>query len=160
MIPDYKLYHGAVLADIVDKFDGAVSFRESVAPGRLLNYVINDVIGLQIKYSTARLRPWCFSYPLEHIEQLGDLLKVYPRTFAVLVCHMDGFVAISATQLLSSLRGVTGGQAWLRVNRKRREMYRVFGPNGEFPTKFRTTNEPIVEALRQARSEERSGEVA
>lgn len=151
MIPDYKLYHGAVLAEIVDKFDGAVSFRESIAPGRLLNYVVNDEVGLQIKHSAARLRPWGFSYPKAHIDQLKDLLKVYPSTFAVLVCHMDGFVAISASQLITSLQAVDSGQAWLRIDRKRREMYRVFGPSGEFPTKFRTTCEPIIEALNQHR---------
>lgn len=149
MIRDYKLYHGAVLADLVDRFDGAVSFRELIDPGRLLNYVVNDVVGLQIKYSTARLRPWGFSFPEEHIQQLRELQKVYVSTFAVLVCHTDGFAAIDAADLLASLTSAKCDHAWVRVDRKKREMYRVFGPNGEFPMRFHTTSKPIIEALVQ-----------
>jgi hypothetical protein len=148
MIPEYKLYHGAVLADIVDRFDGPVTFRESVDPGRLFNYVVNDLVGLQIKYATARLRPWRFSYPQAHIDQLRGLLAEYPHTFVVLVCRTDGFVCIPGAALLPFLLKAEGADAWLRVDRKKREMYRVFGPPGGFDFKFRTTSDPIVEALR------------
>lgn len=149
MIPDYKLYHGAVLADIVDRVPGAVTFRERVDAGRLLNYVIDDRVGLQIKYATARLRPWSFSFTDSHIEQLRDLLSDYPQTFVILVCRTDGLVCIRADELISFLVLENDGQAWLRVNRRKREMYRLYGPRGEFGSKFRTTSEPIIEALRQ-----------
>jgi hypothetical protein len=149
MIRDYKLYHGAVLADIIDRFDGTVSFRELVDPGRLLNYVVNDVIGLQIKYSTARLRPWGFSFPEEHVQQLRKLQENYVSAFAVLVCHTDGFAAIDVADLLASLTSAKCEHAWIRVDRKKREMYRVFGPNGEFPMRFHTTSKPIIETLVQ-----------
>lgn len=160
MIPDYKLYHGAVLADIVDRFNGPVSFKEVVDPGRLLNYVVNDVVGLQIRYSTARLRPWGFSFSQAHLNQLRSLLQIYPATFAVLVCHTDGFVTIGAEQLLASCRNDGDGQAWFRVNRKKREMYQLFGPAGEFPLRFRTTSEPVVEALDRAAATTTSRETA
>src|SRR5690606_2955010 len=75
MIPEYKLYHGAVLADIVDRCDGAVAIRECIDAGRLLNYVLDDRIGLQIKYSTARLGPWSFSFSSRHVAQLRSLVK-------------------------------------------------------------------------------------
>jgi hypothetical protein len=153
MIPEYKFYHGAVLTDIVDKFDGAVCFRETVGPGRLLNYVINDSIGLQIKYSTARLHPWQFTFPDENIAQIITLLASHPTTFVALVCHTDGFAAVPADILIPFLKQANGEQAWLRLNRKKREMYRVFGPAGEYPYKFRTTSEPIVEALRLVKRE-------
>lgn len=146
MIPEYKLYHGAVLADIVDKAQGEVSFREVVDDGRLLNYVVNDRVGLQIKYSTARLRPWHFSFSSAHIEQLRALTKEFPRTFVVLVCRTDGFVSIPAVPLLTFL-AKGAGSAWLRVDRKKREMYRVFGPAGDYGSKMRTASEPIVESL-------------
>jgi len=149
MIPDYKLYHGAVLVDIVDKVDGSVTFCERIDRGRLLNYVINDRVGLQVKYSKARLRPWIFSFPEAHLDHLRDLLSDYPTTFVVLVCHTDGLVCISASELLPFLASANGGQAWLRVSRRKREMYRLFGPQGEFGPKLRITSDPIVAALRE-----------
>lgn len=148
MIPEYKLYHGSVLADIVDLFDGEVSIREQVDAGRLLNYVINGKVGLQIKHATQRLRPWHFSFPASHIAQLEEMRASFAVAFAVLVCRTDGMVAIPADELLPRLVPGTDGQSWLRVNRRKREMYRVSGPTGEFPHRFRTTAESIVEALR------------
>jgi hypothetical protein len=147
MIPEYKFFHGAVLADIVDRHRRPVTFREVVDEGRLLNYVINDAVGLQIKYSTRRLRPWGFSFLDAHLKQLQELVDSYPTSFAVLLCNDDGFVAIDASQLLSAAGNRTGGQSWFRVDRRKREMYRVFGPCGELAMRFRTTSEPIVEAL-------------
>jgi len=147
MIPDYKFFHGAVLADIVDRHRQPVSFREVVDQGRLLNYVLNDAIGLHLRYSTKRLRPWGFSFLDAHLDQLRELVGSYPASFVVLVCNNDGFVAIDASQLLKSIVNRIGDQYWFRVDRKKREMYRVFGPSGEFPMRFRTTSEPIVEAL-------------
>lgn len=147
MIPDYKLYHGAVLADIVDRVPGGVTFCERVDSGRLLNYVVDGRVGLQIKYATARLRPWKFSFPESHIEDLRDLLADYPQTFVVLVCRMDGLVCVPAHELVPFLTSSSDTQSWLRVDRKKREMYRLHGPQGEFGFKLRTTSDPIVEAL-------------
>lgn len=146
MIPEYKLYHGAVLADIVDRCDGSVSIRECIDPGRLLNYVLDERIGVQIKYSTARLRPWTFSFPSNHIRQLQRLHESFPQTFVVLICSVDGLATIPGKTVLDALKGCKSG-GWLRATRKKREMYQVFGPEGEIPGRFRTTTDPIAEAL-------------
>lgn len=148
MIPDYKFWHGAVLADIVDSFNGAVTFREHSDPGRLLNYVINGHVGMQLKYATQRLRPWSFFFPPPHLSSLKELRDKYPTTFIVLVCRTDGILAVHADQVISNLP-LTGEQAWLRADRRKRELYRLYGPTGEFPIKFKTTIEPIVRALRE-----------
>lgn len=149
MIPDYKLYHGSVLADIVDAYEGAVAFRSESEGKRLLNYVINDAVGLQVKYATQRLRPWQFSFTKSHIDSLANLTSSYQACFVVLVCRTDGMIAIGAKDVLASLLPLESGQAWLRADRKKREMYRVHGPAGEFSAKFKITIEPIVEALRR-----------
>lgn len=57
-------------------------------------------------------------------------------------------IAIDAKDVLASLTPLESGQTWLRADRKKREMYRVHGPAGEFSAKFKTTIQPIVEALR------------
>jgi hypothetical protein len=149
MIPEYKLYHGSVLADIVDAYDGEVTFRSRGETGRMLNYVINDVVGLQIKYATQRLRPWQFSFSASHIGNLKELKAAYHACFVVLVCRTDGIIAVRVEDVLASLCAEGVEQAWLRADRKKREMYRLYGPLGEFPEKFKTTVAPIVEALKE-----------
>ncbi|MEZ2416364.1 hypothetical protein [Luteibacter sp. RCC_6_2] len=144
MIREYKLYHGAVLADIVAMHGGAVTIRPQEEGGRLLNYVLNEQVGLQVKYATQRLRPWPFSFSSSHISSLSDLLSTYKASFVVLVCHTDGMVAVEASDVVARL---DAEQGWLRVERKKHEMYRVHGPGGEFPGKYKITVEPIVEAL-------------
>lgn len=148
MIPEYKLFHGAVLADIVDRYDGVVGIGERVDAGRLLNYVLNEKVGIQVKYSTARLRPWFFSFPSAHIEQIHDLLNEFPVSFVVLVCRTDGFACVPAVDALRVLARDTCGASWLRVDRRKREMFRVFGPQGELEARLQTTSEPVVDALR------------
>lgn len=146
MIREYKLYHGAVLADIVAMHKGSVTLRPEAEGGRLLNYVVNEVVGLQVKYATQRLRPWHFNFSASHLCSLSVLASTYPACFVVLVCHTDGMIAIDAGDVIASLEP-NAEQMWLRADRKKREMYRVHGPAGEFRGKFKTTVEPIVEAL-------------
>lgn len=150
MIPDYKLYHGAVLADIVDASNDEISVRAIRNSGRLLNYVINEVVGLQVKYATQRLRPWCFTFPVSHVQALEALRCDFRASFLVLVCRTDGIIAAQADDIIPLLKSVGAEQSWLRVDRKKREMYRLYSQNGEFPAKFRTTVEPIVDALHQS----------
>ena len=146
MIREYKLYHGAVLADIVAMHGGPVTIRPQEEGGRLLNYVLNDVVGLQVKYATQRLRPWPFNFLPSHIESLSSLASTYKASFVVLVCHTDGMIAIDATDVIESFEP-DAGQMWLRADRTKRAMYRVHGPAGEFPRKYKTTVKPIVDAL-------------
>lgn len=145
MIPEYKLWHGAVLADLVDSFNGPVTFREHSDPGRLLNYVVNNCIGMQIRFATKKLHPWNFTFSAAHVGALVDLQARYPVTFLVLVCRDDGIIAVEADQVIPVL--ATNDQTWLRADRRKREMYRLYGPAGEFSGRFRTTVDPIVEAL-------------
>jgi hypothetical protein len=147
MIPEYKLYHGAVLADIVDRTLFPLTIEELSEEGRLLNYVLNRSVGLQIKHATQRLHPWHFSFPQAHISTLQQMQAKYPETFLVLVCHTDGMVVANARDLLPSLTTLSSGQSWLRADRRKREMYRLYGALGEIHKRFGTTTESIVDAL-------------
>jgi hypothetical protein len=60
---------------------------------------------------------------------------------------MDGFAPLPGRLAISALNCSEGGPSWLRVSRKKREMYRVFGPDGEVKSKFHTASDPIAEAL-------------
>jgi len=147
MIPDYKLYHGAVLADIVDRARGPVIVEEVHEEGRLLNYVLNRRLGLQIRFSTQRIRPWAFTFTPQHVQSLQNLKDTFGAAFLALVCGQDGFVTIEANDVLPSLLGTGERQSWLRVDRRRRELYKIAGSLGDFPRKYPTTTEAIVEAF-------------
>jgi hypothetical protein len=147
MIADYKLYHGAVLADIVDRANIPITIEETEEQGRLLNYKLNGRVGLQIKFTTKRMRPWSFSFTERHVSDLGNMDATLDAAFLVLVCGSDGIVAIRATDVLASLKGISVGQSWLRLERRKREHYRVHGPLGELPQRYSTNTSPIVLAL-------------
>lgn len=150
MISEYKLYHGAVLADIVDRAEHPVAFQELSESGRLLNYIINGCVGMQVKFATQRLRPWPFSFTTQQISSLIELKAKCERTFIVLVCHKDGIISADIEDVLPSLLAAGENGAWLKANRKKHEMYRLSGPLGELPKRFSVTTDPIVEALELA----------
>lgn len=147
MISEYKLYHGAVLADIVDRAQKPVAFKELSEAGRLLNYIVNERIGMQVKFATQRLRPWPFSFSPQHITSLRELSVKCERTFLVLVCHTDGILSVDIDDVMPSLLAAGENGAWLKASRKKHEMYRLSGPLGELPKRFSVTTETIVEAL-------------
>jgi hypothetical protein len=147
MIADYKLHHGAVLADIIDRSAIPVTIEESTEEGRLLNYVLNGCVGMQIKFAKKRLRPWQFAFPPTHITDLHEMSMRLRSTFLVLVCGSDGIAAIDAADVLPSLHAAESGQAWLRAERRKREHYRVHGSLGELPQRYTTNTLPIIEAL-------------
>src|ERR1700744_4997306 len=103
MIPEDKLYHGSVLAGIVDAYNSPITIRSYTEEGRLLNYIINDKVALQVKYATQRLRPWHFTFSSEHIRILERLVSDYSACFVVLVCRTDGTISIPAKDVLESL---------------------------------------------------------
>lgn len=147
MIPDYRLYHGAVLASLLGSMNVGVRVSAEPHAGRLLNYILNERVGLQVKYATQRLHPWHFSFQESHVRALESLAARLPACFLVLVCERDGFIALDADQVLSAFLPLSTGQSWLRADRKKREMYRVYGPAGELPGRFRTTLDPVLEAI-------------
>jgi hypothetical protein len=147
MIAEYKLYHGAVLADIVDRAPFPVAFSEVQEEGRLLNYVLNGRVALQIKFATQKLHPWHFSFLPGHLDALRDLSALYDSTFVALVCRTDGIIMLNAQDMLNLQGTQLQSQGWLRVDRRKRQMYRLYGPTGEFPRRLASTTEPIVAAL-------------
>jgi hypothetical protein len=149
MTPEYKLYHGSVLAEIIDGFGAEISVCAIHEGGHLLSYIIDRRVGLHIKYATQKLRPWHFSFPESHRQILEGLRSKLQMTFLILVCRTDGIIAVHVDEILPALNAASGDQSWLRADRKKREMYRLYGPAGEFPTKFKTNVDPIIDALRQ-----------
>jgi hypothetical protein len=127
MIADYKLYHGAVLAELVDESTRTVGIRESVEEGRLHSYVLDERIGLHIKHSAARLPPWQFTFTPANGQSLEHLREQFGQVFVVLVCWLDGMVCLSLDELEQITAGARPVQGWVRAERSKNEWYSVSG---------------------------------
>lgn len=130
MIAEYKLYHGAVLAEIVHELSSPVSIDELDESGRLSSYVLNGQIGVQIKHSTQRLRPWAFTFTKPNVIELLDLRTRCTDVFVVFVGSMMGMACLTIEELVSILDAGDSGQAWIRIDRPRGKSFTVSGAKG------------------------------
>jgi hypothetical protein len=147
MIPEYKLYQGAVLAELVDVMGAPVQIEELSEAGRLASYVLNGRVGLHVKHSAQRLHPWPFTFTKQNLADILALAARCRQAFIVLVCHTDGMVTITVQELMQVLQVVPSEQAWLRVDRRKRKLYVIAGGKGELATKKPKGVDPVVDAL-------------
>ena len=127
MIPDYKLYHGAVLAELVCELAQPVTVDELSEEGRLSSYVLDGRVGLHIKHSAQRLGPWPFTFTSQNLEELRSLGDSYRVVFIVLVCRTDGMACLSLEQLGGYIGLIDGAPNSLRVARRKRQWYAISG---------------------------------
>jgi hypothetical protein len=147
MIAEYKFYHGVVLAELVNVRIGPLSIDELIEDGRLSSYVLDACVGLQIKHSTSRLRPWQFTFTKSNLLELLALQQKYKDVFIVLVCHDDGMLTLTLDEVSQLLATGESEQAWIRVDRRRNESYSVNGGAEELQGKRPQGIQMIIQAL-------------
>ncbi|KQZ61108.1 hypothetical protein ASD67_17695 [Sphingopyxis sp. Root1497] len=135
MIADYKLFHGAVLAEVVHELSRPVAIDELREDGRLSSYVLNDRVGLYIKHSSQRLRPWSFTFTPANLEELRELRSRCEPVFVAFVGQMMGIVCLSWVEMMTILDEGDSGQAWVRIDRPRGKQFSVYGAKGALRTK-------------------------
>jgi|SRR5579872_4366538 len=129
MINEFEFFHGLVFARIVHGTQRALLIRpfQSVSNA---SYVVNDSIGIYIKYSSKRMTPWRFTFRREHQEEI-DLMKTrLSRVFLLLVCNDDGVVCLDYSELKVILDEQVSPIEWISATRHKRQMYAVKGSNG------------------------------
>jgi len=134
MIKEFEFFHGLVFARILHATQRPLSLKpfKSVSNS---SYVVNDNIGVYIKYSSKRMTPWRFTFRPEHQEEI-DLMKAsFKSVFLLLVCNDDGVVCLSYSELKQILDNQHNPIEWISATRHRREMYSVRGSNGELDFK-------------------------
>jgi hypothetical protein len=151
MIAEYKFYHGAVLAELVNLKIGALAIDELNEDGRLSSYILDGSVGLQIKHSTNRLHPWQFTFTKANLVQLLALQQSYQAVFIVLVCYDDGMVTLTLEEVTEILATGESDQAWIRVDRKKNEWYAVNGGAAELAGKRPQGVQKIIQALAASR---------
>jgi hypothetical protein len=144
MIAEYRLYHGAALMEILCHSSGNISVRALSAEGRFASYVINDTVGLHVKHSAARLRPWQFAFTQENADALWQLQDNLHEVFVVLICGIDGMVCLTLQEVRSLTLPGEVDRLWLRVDRRKGHHYSVHGPAGALPSKKPTGLEALA----------------
>ena len=135
MIRDFEFYHGLVFARILHGTQRPLNLRlfQSVSNA---SYIVNDTIGIYIKYSSKRMTPWRFTFMKEHQEEIDLLKSNFEKVFLVLVCSDDGVVCLSYAELKQILDNQHDPIEWISATRHKREMYSVKGSNGELDFKI------------------------
>ena len=141
MIRDFEFYHGLVLARIVHITQRPLSIRSFQSVSNA-SYVVNDAIGIYIKYSSKRLTPWRFTFRKEHQEEIDLLKSSFEKVFLVLVCSDDGVVCLKYAELKQILDNQHEPIEWISASRHKREMYSVKGSNGQLDFKIGQSDFP------------------
>ena len=134
MIKEFEFFHGVVFARLLHGTQRLVSIR-AFDPNSNAAYVVDDSIGIYIKYSSKRLTPWRFTFSPEHKREIENLRSSKPRVFVVLVCNDDGIVCLTYSELNTILDDQHENHQWISASRHKREMYSIEGSNGRLEFK-------------------------
>jgi len=135
MIKEFEFFHGLVFARILHGTQRPLSIKpfQSVSNA---SYVVNDKIGIYIKYSSKRMTPWRFTFRREHQEEIDLMKSQFSNVFLLLVCNDDGIVCLSYSELKKLLDNQLDPIEWISATRHKRQMYAVKGSNGELDFKI------------------------
>lgn len=147
MINEAERYHGVVLRQLIVKAGRPVQIGVANQTGRVDCFSIERA-AFQIKYSTKRLSPWQFSFNADQLFEIASLARNYKSVWMILVCGVDGIVALKTQEFLLVTEARPGGICSIRISRSRNSMYRVSGNARELPfAKPHGIDELINEAL-------------
>jgi hypothetical protein len=128
MIKGFEFYHGAAITRLVHS-QRPLSIK--VFPGHgNASYIVNDRVGLYLKYSSKRLSPWAFSFQKEHQSEIDELKSKCPVVIVGLICHDDGIVGLSYLELKTILDDKHERVEWVSASRKPRGQYAIKGKDG------------------------------
>lgn len=129
MIKEFEFYHGAVLGKLLHeaKKDLSISLYPTQSNS---SYVLNNNIGLFIKYSSKRMSPWRFSLAKEHQDEILQIKNKLNEVFLLLVCGEDGIVTLSFEELKKILNETHEQMEWISVTRGRNTEYKIKGSDG------------------------------
>ncbi|MBU6447405.1 hypothetical protein KGQ24_01000 [Patescibacteria group bacterium] len=135
MIKEFEFYHGVVFARILHAVDRAISIKPFPTPDNA-SYVIDNKIGIYIKYSEKRLSPWRFSFQKRHQDEILEMKNKFEEIYLLLVCNDDGIVALNFGELKHILNEVHNNTEWISAARGKRQMYTIKGSDGKLEFKI------------------------
>lgn len=146
MINEFEFYHGAALRAICEGSKSPVSIEVLDSYYDNSAYSINNKIGLYIKHTKKRLTPWTFTFHKQHQDYVLELKKIYDEVVTLLICNSDGVVGLNFNELKQILDENHNDTEWIRVDRRKRELYKVTGSDGKLEFKIKQSDF-IIKAL-------------
>lgn len=137
---EYEFYNGVVLNRLIRK---GKPIKIDVFPTSGNNsFMINEKVGLYIKYSTKKISPWRFSFTREHQEEMKIMRDLLENIYLVLICGKDGIACIEYEELKQVLDEYYEEVEWVSASRLKREQYSIKGSNGKLDFKIADTDYP------------------
>lgn len=137
---EFEFYHGVALCRLIH--DGRVTAIKLYSKENNSAYVINDGIGIYLKYCTKRMSPWQFTFSKVHCDEIFGMIEKFRNTFLVLVCQDDGIACLNANEIKMVLDHSANKTQGISVARRPREKYGVSGKSGRLNYKF-SDNFPV-----------------
>jgi hypothetical protein len=151
MISDFERYHGAALRDLIVCAGRPIEIAVCDDAGRVNSYLLDHRVALHIKHSSKRVPPWSFTFNDENIREIERLCYPNVSRWLALVCGQDGVLALSFDEFRTINPAWARATSFVRVDRDKRTMYRVFGTNGRLPAAKARGFMPLIADLNKAR---------
>ena len=137
---EHEFYNGVVLNRLIRK---GKPIKIDVFPTSGNNsFMINEKVGLYLKYSTKKISPWRFSFTKEHQEEMKIMRDLLENIYLVLICGKDGIACIEYEELKQVLDEYYEEVEWVSASRLKREQYSIKGSNGKLDFKIADTDYP------------------
>jgi hypothetical protein len=137
---NFEFFHGAAVIKIVHSghFKKVESFGKSNS-----SYLLDEKIGLYIKYSSKRIPPWSFTFDNEHVSEVKEMFSLLGNIFIALVCNVDGICCLD-WQEFNTIISIDSKihPKWIRTIRKKNEKYSVYGIDGNLKHKIGNSDFP------------------
>ncbi len=148
MISDFERYHGAALRDLIVCAQRPLEIVVCDDMGRVNSYLIDKRVAVHIKHSSKRIPPWSFTFTEENLDEISRLARPGISLWLVLVCGQDGILPISLDEFRTINPAWAKATSFVRVDRDKRTMYRVFGTNGKLPAAKARGVMPVIADLK------------
>lgn len=140
MIDQFQFYYGIPIISLINEFKGEeFTFKEYASKSRssyILKLKDGNEVGLYIKYSTRRLRPWYFTFKKEHQDEILAMKNEMGNVFVFLVCAKDGVAVLNFDELKCVLDETHEEFECIAVTRKDRGRYSISGRDGKLDKKI------------------------
>jgi hypothetical protein len=144
MISEFERYHGVALRTIVVSARRPVTIQTCEEVGRIDSYRLNMTTAVHIKHSAKRLPPWLFTFTGDEMRELVALRTAAESLWLILVCGIDGVLSLSDSEFNEAVGASPDSTPFIRVDRDRRSMYRVFGNLGKLGAAKGNGVSPII----------------
>ena len=132
-------FHGLILARIIQNQPACLEKYE----GNNSSYIINDRIGIYMKYSSKRMSPWTFSFSKTHINEIKDMKNRFEKTSVALICGSNGICCLNYSEFGTVLSIENRSfPKWVKASRLKGEKYSVSGSDGKLRHKVGNSDFP------------------